>query len=88
VLGEVGSAAGEEDIAFVTDSYTLMRYVEIDSAIARVLLVLKLRGSSHAKDIRQYDITAKGLEVQQKFEGQQGLLSDSPQRMAESFVTR
>lgn len=88
MLGEVGSAAGEEDIAFVTDSYTLMRYVEIDSAIARALLVLKLRGSAHAKDIRQYDITAKGLEVQQKFEGQQGLLSGSPQRMAESFVTR
>ncbi len=86
VLGEVGSAAGEEDVAFVTDSYTLMRYVEIDSAIERALLVLKLRGSAHAKDIRQYDITAKGLEVQQKFEGQQGLLSGSPQRMAESFV--
>ncbi|MFQ5407817.1 MAG: RAD55 family ATPase [Anaerolineales bacterium] len=86
LLGAVGSAAVEEDISFITDSYTLLRYVEIDSAIQRALLVLKLRGSAHANDIRRYEITGRGLEVQSKFEGQQGLMSGSPQRMAESFV--
>jgi circadian clock protein KaiC len=52
----------------------------------KALLVLKMRGSDHAKDIRQYEITGQGLEVQSKFEGREGILSGSPRRMAESFV--
>jgi circadian clock protein KaiC len=78
----------EEDnaIAFVVDSYTLLRYVEMDSAIRKALLVLKLRGSDHAKDIRQFEITDQGLEIMSKFEGQEGILSGSPRRMADAFV--
>jgi circadian clock protein KaiC len=47
---------------------------------------LKMRGSDHAKDIRQFDVTEHGFEVQSKFEGQEGILSGSPRRMADSFV--
>jgi circadian clock protein KaiC len=64
----------------------ILRYVEIESTIRKALLVLKMRGSDHAKDIRQYDITAQGFEVQSKFEGREGILSGSPRRMADSFV--
>jgi circadian clock protein KaiC len=77
---------GTDDIAFVVDSYTLLRYVEIDSAVRRALLVLKVRGSDHAKDIRQFEITSTGLEVRAKFEGHEGILSGSPHRMAASFL--
>ena len=55
LIGENSSA--EEEVAFVADSYIMLRYVEIESAIRRALLVLKLRGSDHAKDIRQFEIT-------------------------------
>lgn len=84
ILGDVGE--GEEDIAFVVDSYTLLRYVEIDSAVHKALLVLKLRGSAHATDIRQFRIGPRGLEVQTKFANQQGILSGHPHRMAEAFA--
>ncbi len=77
---------GDGEVAFVVDSYTLMRYVEIESAVRKALLVLKLRGSDHAKDIRQFEITSRGIEVQAKFEGQEGIMSGSPHRMAQSFV--
>lgn len=76
----------DSDIGFVVDSYLILRYVEIESAIRKALLVLKMRGSNHAKDIRQYDILRNGIEVQSRFEGQEGILSGSPRRMAESFV--
>jgi len=76
----------EEDVAFVADSYLLLRYVEIESSIRKALLVLKLRGSDHAKDIRQFEITHAGIEVQSKFEGREGIMSGSPRRMADSFV--
>ena len=84
LIGEL--EAPEEDIAFVADSYLMLRYVEIESAIRKALLVLKLRGSDHAKDIRQYEITRSGIEVQSKFEGREGIMSGSPRRMADSFV--
>jgi circadian clock protein KaiC len=84
LIGEIEGP--EEDAAFVADSYLLLRYVEIESAIRKALLVMKLRGSDHAKDIRQYEITRTGVEVRSKFEGREGIMSGSPHRMAESFV--
>jgi circadian clock protein KaiC len=84
LIGESDSA--EEDVAFVADSYVLLRYVEIESAVRKALLVLKLRGSDHAKDIRQFEITSNGIEVRSKFEGCEGILSGSPRRMSESFI--
>ena len=82
----LGEAPQDDNLGFVVDSYLMLRYVEIESAIRKALLVLKMRGSEHAKDIRQYDITGRGFEVQSKFEGQEGILSGSPRRMADSFV--
>ena len=85
IFGEDGS--DEAEIAFTVDSYIMLRYVEIESAIHKALLVLKLRGSDHAKDIRQFQITARGIEVQTKFEGREGIMSGSPHRaMADSFI--
>ncbi|RPI99377.1 MAG: hypothetical protein EHM39_06625, partial [Chloroflexi bacterium] len=60
LLGETTDS--EEDLAFVADSYLLLRYVELQSAVHRALLVLKLRGSDHDKDIRQFAITARGID--------------------------
>ncbi len=85
LLGEIPNV--EEDLAFLVDGYILMRYVELMGAVRRALLILKLRGSDHAKDIRQYEITGRGLEVRAKFEGQQGIMSGSPvSTAAEAFV--
>jgi circadian clock protein KaiC len=84
LLGEVPS---DESVAFVVDSYILLRYVEIESTVQKALLVLKLRGSNHDKGIRQFEIGPQGIEVQAKFEGREGIMSGSPHRtMAESFV--
>ncbi len=83
LLGE--SPESNDSIGFVVDSYLVLRYVEIESAIHKALLVLKMRGSDHAKDIRQYDVSDRGIEVQSKFEGREGILSGNPRRMAEVF---
>ena len=82
-----GESYSRDTAAFVADSYLMLRYVEIESTIHKALLVLKLRGSDHAKDIRQFQITPHGIEVQAKFEGREGIMSGNPRRsMAESFV--
>jgi circadian clock protein KaiC len=84
LLGE--APEGDSRIAFMSDAYVLLRYVEIESTIRKALLVLKVRGSDHDKDIRQYEITDHGIEVQSKFEGREGIMSGNPRRMADSFI--
>ncbi len=73
-------------VAFLVDSYSLLRYVEIASEMRRALLILKMRGSDHARDIREFRITAQGIQVQSKFEGREGIMSGSPRQMADSFI--
>jgi circadian clock protein KaiC len=81
----LGGEAEENAIAYVVDSYIMLRYVEIASAIQKALLVLKLRGSDHAKDIRQFEITEQGIEIMDRFLGQEGIMSGSPRQMADAF---
>lgn len=75
-----------EPVAYVVDGYVLLRYVELDSVMRKALLVLKMRGSNHARDIRQYEITDKGLVVAARFEGRQGIMSGyAMPSMADAF---
>lgn len=83
----LGEAEDRDDaMGFLVDSYTLLRYVEIESTIRKALLVLKMRGSNHDKGIRQFEITSRGIEVRAPFEGREGIMSGSPRRMVDSFV--
>jgi circadian clock protein KaiC len=83
-LGETDES--NDQLGFVVDSYILLRYVEIESAMRKALLVLKMRGSDHDKRIRQFHITPRGLVVSAPFEGREGIMSGSPRRMMDSFV--
>jgi circadian clock protein KaiC len=86
LLGESGDI--DESLAFMVDSYTLLRYVEIESAVHKALLVLKVRGSNHDKDIREYAIGAQGMEVHARFENQEGIFTGSPRRRMRDAFTR
>jgi len=50
-------------ISFLTDDIIRMRYVEIDGQLRKVMVVIKMRGGNHSKDIREYVITDKGVVV-------------------------
>ena len=50
-------------ISFLTDDILRMRYVEIDGQIRKMMMVIKMRGGNHSKDIREYVITDKGVVV-------------------------
>jgi circadian clock protein KaiC len=50
-------------ISFLTDDLIRMRYVEIDGQLRKVLMVVKMRGGNHSKDIREYIISARGLVI-------------------------
>ena len=50
-------------ISFLTDDIIRMRYAEINGQLRKVIVVIKMRGSNHSKDIREYVITEKGLVI-------------------------
>jgi circadian clock protein KaiC len=50
-------------ISFLTDDIIRMRYVEIDGQLRKEMVVIKMRGGNHSKDIREYVITDKGLVI-------------------------
>jgi circadian clock protein KaiC len=61
--------------SFMVDSVILMRYVEVESALERVLSVLKSRGTAHDKGLRLFKITGKGIEVGRRPLGLSGVMS-------------
>jgi len=73
-------------LSFVVDTLIMLRYLEIDSAIQRALLVLKMRSSSHDTRIHSYTIGQNGMTVGAPLEGKSGLLSGLTQRTIISTV--
>ena len=64
----------------VVDGIIMMRYVEIGSEMKKAMNILKLRGAKHKQEIMEYDISDKGIVVEAKFEGMEGLLTGSPRK--------
>jgi circadian clock protein KaiC len=50
-------------ISFLTDDIIRMRYAEIDGQLRKILVVIKMRGGNHSKDIREYVITEQGVVI-------------------------
>jgi circadian clock protein KaiC len=66
--------------SFIVDAVVMMRFVEIGSEMKKALNVLKMRGSSHVRDIREYAISEEGISIGAKFEGVVGLMSGTPRK--------
>ena len=68
-------------ISFLTDDIIRLRYVEIDGQLRKVMVVIKMRGGNHSKDIREYVITDKGVVViHPRPTDYDGLTTGNPQR--------
>jgi len=68
-------------ISFLTDDIIRLRYVEIDGQLRKVMVVIKMRGGNHSKDIREYVITDKGVVViHPRSTDYEGLVTGIPRR--------
>ena len=66
-------------ISFLTDDIIRLRYVSIDGQLRKIMVVIKMRGGNHAKDIREYEITSKGVVILGKrLTNYQALISGIP----------
>jgi len=72
-----GESITETHISTITDSIVLLRYVELHGAMHRAITVLKMRGSWHDKQIREYVVTNQGMQIREPFRGIGGILTGS-----------
>jgi circadian clock protein KaiC len=69
-------------ISFLTDDIIRLRYVEIDGELRKIILIVKMRGGNHSKDIREYQITADGVAIiGPRLTGFRGLTTGNPERL-------
>ena len=62
------------------DNIVLLRPVELEGEIRRMLSVLKMRGSDHDARFHRFDIGAGGIEIGERLTGLQGLLTGLPRK--------
>jgi len=74
-----GTSVTEAHISSLTDSIVLLRYVEMFGQMHRGITVLKMRGSPHAKEIREITIDGSGMHVGAAFRSVSGILTGAPQ---------
>ena len=75
-------------ISFLTDDIIRLRYVEIEGQLRRILMVIKMRGGAHSKDIREYEITSKGVIIGERVTGYDPLISGIPKRVLNGAMAK
>ncbi|MBI1335195.1 MAG: circadian clock protein KaiC [Armatimonadetes bacterium] len=73
-----GESITETHISTITDTIILLRYVELQGEMRRGLTVLKMRGTWHEKNIREYVIDGDGMHIKDAFQGVNGIISGTP----------
>jgi circadian clock protein KaiC len=73
-------------ISFLTDDIIRLRYVEIDGQLRKILMVIKMRGGAHSKEIREYEITPRGLAIGERLTGYDHVITGIPRRVAPSMA--
>ena len=61
----------------------MLRYVEIQGKLESVINILKIRGSSHDKDLRRYEITNEGLVIKESLTNYEGVMTGVSKKIAE-----
>ncbi|MER8396275.1 circadian clock protein KaiC [Mesorhizobium sp. M1340] len=72
-----GQSASEQHISTLTDSIILLRYIQEGDFMHRGIMVLKMRGSEHDKQIRRFTIDGAGMHLGQPFDGAPDVFGDS-----------
>jgi len=90
-----GSSATEAHISAISDMIVLLRYVEFYGHMRRAIAVLKMRGSDHDREIREFLIDDAGMHIGDTFKNVNGILSgqldvremDEMERIRHLFTT-
>ncbi len=83
-----GTSITEAHISTITDTIILLRYVEIYGEMRRGLTVLKMRGSKHVKEIREFNIDEQGMHIGKAFRNVSGILAGYTTQLSHTEAER
>lgn len=78
------SSRADEEIASLVDTWLLVKIIEGNGELNRVLYVLKSRGTAHSNQIREFLLTGQGVELTDVYVGPQGVLTGSARQAQEA----
>lgn len=65
----------DAQITTIADNMIMLRHVEMEGELQKVMNIVKFRGSSHSKNLTEYDIAEKGFIVGESLEGFEGIMT-------------
>jgi len=65
-------------ISFLSDDILRLRFVSIDGQLRKLVVVIKMRRSTHSIDMREFEITSEGFVVGKRLRGYRGLTTGVP----------
>jgi circadian clock protein KaiC len=68
---------GEAGISSLTDTWLMLREIELGGERNRALYILKSRGMAHSNQIREFLLTDQGVEIRDVYVGPEGVLTGS-----------
>jgi circadian clock protein KaiC len=77
----------ERSVSSLMDTWISLRDIEADGERNRILYLLKSRGMSHSKQIREYELTDDGIHMTEPYLGPKGVLTGAA-RMAQEARER
>lgn len=78
ILGLSDDAHKEAKLAMLVDTVILLKHVEVFGELKQGIITLKMRGSSHEKEIRELSVSNKGIQIGKPFKNIAGILSGTP----------
>jgi circadian clock protein KaiC len=78
--GNAGLQLTGHQISFLTDDILNLRYVEIEGELRKALVVVKMRGSSHSREFRIYEISTTGVQLRESLRDYDGIITGMPTR--------
>ncbi len=65
-------------ISFLSDDILRLRFVSINGQLRKMMVIIKMRRSTHSIDMREFKITPKGFVIGERFRGYRGLTTGVP----------
>jgi circadian clock protein KaiC len=73
--------------AFMTDAIIVQRYIEVESRLRRLIAVVKVRGSNHSHELREFTINDVGIQIGDMLQNEEGLLGGRPTKKRSADLT-
>jgi circadian clock protein KaiC len=65
-------------ISFLSDDILRLRFVSINGQLRKMMVVIKMRRSTHSIDMRVFEITSEGFVIRERLRGYRGLTTGVP----------